>query len=104
MKNLLDLNPRWLRSDSTRLGMGVSFDCPHCSHTRIVLWFRNPIDGKEQMDSSALWTRDGVELNKLSLDSQIIVVGHWEGLLQGGKLLAAKLLPAKTEENAEVWS
>jgi hypothetical protein len=59
MKTLGSLNPKWLgvlRPDS---GEGLTFDCPECGPKhRLVVYFRNPVDGKPPASwVEALWAQ-----------------------------------------------
>lgn len=84
--NLLQFNPRWVRDNPYRLGMGLSFTCPHCS-TRIVIWFSNPIDDGERFDeSSAYFERKGNKFEELTITPVINSPGHWRGKIINGKL------------------
>lgn len=94
--NFLELDPRWIRNKDDRLGMGVSFDCPHCpvgDKARITLWFENPIDELERYEEArSYWLRFGKDLTKISLSPFVSIPDHWYGLIEDGKVITAKLL------------
>lgn len=97
---LSELNPRWALDadivvgdrvvhDENRVGMAVSFDCPHCCSTRLCVFFRNPIDGKPPSDDyQNLWQRTGETFETLSLTPSIDASahGHWHGFIENGEV------------------
>lgn len=105
---LLDLNPRAVLwgDDSTRRGMGLSFDCPGCRKVRIVIPYANPQDGraaalptsipenaspelKERVRQQNLrWQRTGDSFENLSLTPSIDASqsGHWHGFVTSGQI------------------
>lgn len=105
---LTDLRPRWVADydiligghvvhDEDRVGMAISFNCPHCvklgvkNPTRLGVFFVNPIDGKphtDDQDLSHLWTRTGNSFADLSLHPSIDASqhGHWHGWITNGEV------------------
>lgn len=97
---LVDLNPRWAvdgdivvggvsRHYEGRLGMGITFDCPHCKATRLGVWIANPIDGLPPTDDATLlWQRSGETFDTLTLSPSIDVSahGHWHGFIKNGEI------------------
>lgn len=96
--NLIELDPRWIRNSDERLGMGISFDCPHCpvgGKARITLWFENPVDELSKYeDAGSYWLRFGKNLKTITLSPFISIPEHWDGLIEEGKIITAKLLNA----------
>src|SRR4051812_3487927 len=96
---LTELNPRWLLDadivvggqsihNEHRVGMAVTFDCPHCRTTRLGVFFANPIDGGLPSDDGKLWQRTGDSFDNLSLSPSIDVSahGHWHGFIKDGEV------------------
>jgi hypothetical protein len=109
---LADLEPHWsLDADIViggvnehfegRLGMGITFACPHCVALHpselnrggpvqfLGVWFANPIDGKTPSDNAKhLWQRTGDSFETLTLSPSIDVSadGHWHGFIQNGEI------------------
>lgn len=117
---LLDLEPRWVAisrwDDSTgtqhyldtppRRG-GISFDCPihtkKCSccgqnvkgSHRLVVFFKNPVDGLPPQVTNYLWSRVGDDFETLSLSPSIDASQHvdketntvcWHGHISNGEI------------------
>lgn len=100
---LAQLRPEWLTTGELRYQMGVEFDCPRhsprqdTSH-RMRLWFRNPGDGEEPVDTATLNAelyprlvfRTGHQLDNLTLtpagtsDMPIQVLHCWTGYVLEG--------------------
>ena len=105
---LSDLSPRWAADydilvgdhvvhDETRVGMAISFQCPHCVltgaayRTRLCVFFRNPVDGKphsDDYDDKHLWLRSGETFESLTLSPSIDASGsgHWHGFITSGQM------------------
>ena len=97
---LTELKPRWAADydiligdhvvhDENRVGMALTFECPHCRTTRLGVFFRNPVDGKahsDDYDNAHLWMRTGDTFETLSLSPSIdaSASGHWHGYITGG--------------------
>jgi hypothetical protein len=57
---LTELNPRWVIAAEGRHGMGLSLLCPLCQSERLVVWFKNPLDGGPPIQGKDyLWDREG---------------------------------------------
>lgn len=107
---LIDLDPRWAcdadivisgvnRYFDGRVGMAVSFECPHCVQRerstgdrrvqRLAVWFANPIDGLPPTDDAKiLWQRSGDTFETLTLSPSIDASkeGHWHGFIRNGSI------------------
>ena len=99
---LVDLHPRFAidadiviggvsRHFEGRLGMAISFECPHClgSGQRLAVWFANPIDGGPPTDDATkLWQRTGETFDSLTLSPSIdaSATGHWHGFIANGEV------------------
>lgn len=105
---LTELHPRWgadydiligghVVHDENRVGMGLTFRCPHCvragveTPTRLGVFFVNPVDGKphtDDQDLQHLWTRTGTSFEDLTLTPSIDASahGHWHGYLTNGEI------------------
>jgi len=73
-----------------RLGMGVTFLCPHCKATRLAVFFANPIDGLPPTDDAThLWQRTGEDFETLTLSPSIDASahGHFHGFITNGAVL-----------------
>lgn len=105
---LTDLDPRWAcdadivvggihQHFESRLGMAVSFECPHCVERekttgnravqRLAVWFANPVDGLPPTDDAKhLWQRQGETFDTLTLSPSIDASsdGHWHGFIRNG--------------------
>jgi hypothetical protein len=88
MAKLVDLHPRWIIEGlgKHRTGLGVSFDCPHCSSTRIHVFFAAPLDGGPPMPDVLLWNNQGTTFETLTLLPSIDQRGHYHGYLTNGEL------------------
>lgn len=99
---LTELDPRWavdadiiigdvVVHDDNRVGMGLSFKCPHCKQTRLGIFFSNPVDGKppsDDYDVNHLWHRDGDTFENLTLSPSInaSASSHWHGCITNGEI------------------
>ena len=90
--------------DEDRVGMGVTFACPHCVALHpgeplerggpiqfLGVFFRNPVDGKphtDDQDLDHLWTRTGDTFDTLTLSPSIdaSASGHWHGFITNGEI------------------
>lgn len=88
---LTELNPRWMietKEFEARLGMGISFDCPHCRKQRLGVFFKNPIDGHAPALRDNLWQRGGVLFENLTITPSIdcSATGCWHGHITNGEI------------------
>lgn len=101
---LVELKPRFVTNSADRHGMGVSLLCPICRSERIVVWFKNPIDGGAPSDSHAhLWVRRGESFDGMTLspsidascigqipcsrsDADNLGRSHWHGQIENGEV------------------
>ena len=90
---LTELNPRWVieqKEFEPRMGMGISFDCPHCGKQRLGVFFANPIDGHPAaLRVEKLWQRDGVKFENLTLTPSVdcSAMGCWHGNITNGEVI-----------------
>lgn len=69
---LTELKPRWVIDAEGRHGMGLSLLCPLCQSERLVVWFKNPLDGGPPIQSKDyLWDREGETFETLSLKPSV---------------------------------
>ena len=88
---LVDLAPRWWTERHDRRGMGVSFLCPHCRQSRIVVAFDNPLDGGPPTSLSKVHhQRAGETFDDLTIRPSIdhSTRGHWHGHVTSGDVHA----------------
>lgn len=109
---LKDLAPHWsvdadiviggeARHYKGRMGMGITFACPHCVALYpgvmdrggpvqfLGVWFANPIDGKPPTDDAKhLWQRTGESFKNLTLSPSVDAseLGHWHGFIRNGEI------------------
>lgn len=91
---LSDLNPRWWTFESDGPRVGLTFDCPHCRHTRLGVVFHHR--GHEAIEdvyirahsAQCIWTADGEDFETLTLSPSVDVSahGHWHGFLRNGEI------------------
>ena len=102
---LSELNPKWVvgnyrdaagleQYSDSRSGMGLRFDCPfHRQQHRLVVMFRNPIDGGPPSMNENLWQRDGADFENISLSPSIDATsthhdfGCWHGYIKNGEIV-----------------
>ena len=89
---LTDRNGR-LTDTPTRLGVGVSFECPTCGERHWVP-FDNPIDGGACVYHQGGWHRTGDTLETLTLTPSIDFISGpgcegWHGFITNGELVKA---------------
>ena len=106
MIELQELSPRWVTESKSRWGMGLSLVCPLCRLERLVVWFKNPLDGGPSIiGKEFLWDREGETFDTLSLKPSIDATwpgaipctnppepnrfwgSHWHGCITDGKAL-----------------
>lgn len=93
---LSTLDPHWV-GEWGRHGAAVSFQCPCCTGTeratRLVVPFRNPIDGGAPMEGlnsrGIFWGREGSTFDTLTLTPSVDAsgIGHWHGWVRAGEVV-----------------
>lgn len=91
---LLELNPKWVTQKEGRQGMGISFDCPCCHKQRLVVMFKNPLDGLDSfndsnyVDKTVTWIREGDTFETLTLNPSVDASKHkhWHGFIKNGQI------------------
>lgn len=104
MKNLTDLNPRWVdyggegvtRTDGSSIphqrGVGITFNCPCGCGDRAFVAFDVALDGSAYTQGNdPRWHRQGVTFNSLTLSPSIQrhKIGDdgcdWHGFIENGR-------------------
>jgi hypothetical protein len=94
VRELLDLNPRWVGDGDGRLAVGISFECPGacCAakfmKERLAVLFWNPITGGDPVSGTRHFRRAGETFTTLTLKPAIdcSADGHWTGWIKDGKV------------------
>jgi hypothetical protein len=98
--NLATLNPHWVavsnaspNSPLESARIGVSFDCPCCRKTRLMILFRNTIGPTLSAWpylclGDKFWDRQGETFDDLTLSPSIDCSksGHWHGFITAGEV------------------
>ena len=93
---LAELAPHWVVLEQNGKCVGLSFECPHCRSSRLVVLFHR--SGREALDDAYIrahspgtghiWNMTGNDFDDLSLSPSVDASesGHWHGFITNGEV------------------